>query len=77
MARKATKKKSLLYRQAQVRGLLGGSRPWTILWGVLAARRLLKRLLRDEPEVVYAEELRPGEAIVLSAKDRPTRIIGG
>jgi hypothetical protein len=80
MARKdrsAKPKKSFLYRQSQVRGLLGGSRPWTILWALLAARRLLKRLLRDEPEIVYSEELRPGEAIVLSAKDRPTRIIGG
>jgi hypothetical protein len=71
------RKKSLLYRQAQVRGLLGGSRPWTILWGVLAVRRLLKRLLRDEPEVVYSEELLPGEAIVISAKERVPKVIGG
>jgi hypothetical protein len=71
------KKKSLLYRQAQVRGLLGGSRPWTILWAVLAVRRLLKRLLRDEPEVVYSEELLPGEAIVISGKDRAPRVLGG
>jgi hypothetical protein len=70
-------KKGLLYRQAQVRGLLGGSRPWTILWAVLAVRRLLKRLMRDEPEIVYSEELRPGEAIVISGKDREPRILGG
>jgi hypothetical protein len=80
MARKAKApkpKKSFLYRQAQVRGLLGGSRPWTILWGVLAARRLLKRLLRDEPEVVFSEELRPGESLVISSQDREPRIVGG
>ena len=71
------KKKSLLYRQAQVRGLLGGSRPWTILWAVLAVRRLLKRLLRDEPEVVYSEELLPGDTLVISGTDREPRVLGG
>ena len=70
-------KKGYLHRQAQVRGLLGGSRPWTILWAVLTARRVLKRLLRDEPEVVYSEELRPGEAIIISGKDRQPRVLGG
>jgi hypothetical protein len=67
---------SLLYRQAQMRGLLGGSRPWTILWTVLATRRLLKRLLGDEPEVVYRQVLLPGEAVVISNKDREPRVIG-
>jgi hypothetical protein len=70
-------KRSLLYRQARMKGLLGGSRPWTILWVLLATRRLLKRLLRDGPEVVYSEELRPGETLVISAEDRTPRIIGG
>jgi hypothetical protein len=70
-------KKGLLYRQAQVRGLLGGSRPWTILWAVLATRRLLKRLLRDEPEVVYSEELRPGETLIISGEDRQPKVLGG
>ena len=80
MARKAKDakpKKSILYRQARMRGLLGGSRPWTILWAVLATRRILKRVLGDTPEVVYSEELLPGEAIIISAKDREPRIIGG
>ncbi|MCU1375703.1 MAG: hypothetical protein JWO68_2989 [Actinomycetia bacterium] len=70
-------KKGFLHRQAQMRGLVGGSRPWTILWVLLATRRLLKRLLGDKPEVVYSEELRPGEAIVISAKDRQPRVLGG
>jgi hypothetical protein len=70
-------KKGLLYRQAQMRGLLGGSRPWTILWAVLVTRRLLKRLLRDEGEVVYLEELEPGETIVISAEGREPRVLGG
>jgi hypothetical protein len=69
--------KGFLHRQAQMRGLLGGSRPWTILWGLLTARRLLKRLLGDKPEVVYREELLPGETIVISAEDREPRVFGG
>ena len=78
MARKTGKKRpGLLYRQAQVRGLLGGSKPWTYLWVLLAARRLIKRLTRDEPEIVYTEDLLPGQAIVISAKDTEPRIIGG
>lgn len=77
MARKVKKKKSFLYRQAQVRGLLGGSRPWTILWGVLLAKRLLGRLLRDEPEIVYSEELAPGETLIISGEGRDPRILGG
>lgn len=74
MARK--KRPGLLYRQAQLRGLLGGSRPWTILWAVLLTRRLLKRLLTDAPDVVYREELKPGQAVVISNKDRQPRVVG-
>jgi hypothetical protein len=70
-------KKGFLHRQAQMRGLLGGSRPWTILWAVLATRRLLKRLTRDAPEVVYSEELLPGQAIIISGRDREPKVLGG
>jgi len=76
-AKKVKARKSLLYRQAQLRGLVGGSRPWTILWAVLATRRLLKRLLRDEPEVVFSEELLPGEVLVISGEDRVPKVLGG
>jgi hypothetical protein len=44
---------------------------------LLAARRLLKRIMSDEPEVVYSEELLPGEAIIISGKDRQPRILNG
>lgn len=77
MARKAKKKKGYIHRQAQLRGLLGGSKPWTILWVLLSARRMLKRVFGDEPEIVYSEPLEPGQAVVISAKDREPRVIGG
>lgn len=66
-----------VFRQAQLRGLLGGSRPWTYLWMFLVAKRILRRVTRDEPEVVYRSELEPGETIVVSSADREPRIIGG
>lgn len=57
-----------LYRQAQLKGLFGGSRPWLYLWVGLAGLRLLRRVTKDEPEILYSEELRDGEALVLSAR---------
>ena len=77
MAKRAKKKKrpGLLYRQAQLRGLLGGSRPWMILWSVLAARRVLKRLTSDQPEVLDTITIEPGQAIIVSNRDREPRII--
>ena len=74
MARK--KRPGLLYRQSQLRGLLGGSKPWTILWAVLLTRRLVKRVFSDKPDVVYREELKPGHAVVISNKDTEPRVIG-
>ena len=72
-AKGAKKKPGVLYRRAQVKGLLGGSRGWTILWAVLFGRRILKRLAGDAPEVVYSEELRPGEALVIRHGERADR----
>ena len=69
-------KAGFVYRQAQVRGLLGGSRPWTVLWVVLVTRRVLRRLLGSKPEIVYSETLEAGQTLVISSKDREPRIIG-
>ena len=74
-AKKAKKsKKGFLYRRAQMKGLLGGSKGWTILWAVLFGKRVLKRLAGNEPEVVYSEELRPGEALVIRHGERADRV---
>lgn len=77
MAKRAKKKKrpGLLYRQAQLRGLLGGSRPWMILWSVLVARRLLERLTTDQPEVLDTITLEPGQVIIVADRDREPRVI--
>jgi hypothetical protein len=73
---KERKKPGFLYRRAQLRGLVGGSRPWTILWGVLFARRLIKRFTSDEPEILYRTELKTGETLVISGKDQEPRVVG-
>lgn len=76
MAKKAKgKRPGLLHRQAMLRGLLGGSRPWMILWSVLATRRLLKRLTSDRPEILETIALDEGQAIVVSARQREPKVI--
>ena len=66
-----------LYRQAQLRGLLGGSRSWTVLWGVLFGARLVRRVTGDKPKVVFREKLLPGHVLVIRDGDRQVRVLGG
>ena len=56
------------------RGLLGGSRVWTLLGGLALAIRLVKRIGGSEPKVVYSGTLHPGEALLIS-HDRPARVL--
>jgi hypothetical protein len=67
----------LLYRQAQLRGLLGGSRGWTVLWGLLFGARLVRRVTSDKPQVVYRQKIVPGQVLVIRNGDRPVRVLGG
>jgi hypothetical protein len=66
-----------VYRRAQTKGLLGGNRTWSIVWAVLFGLRILRRLTKDEPKVVYSEKLEPGQAIIIRHGDRPVRVLGG
>jgi len=59
-----------LRRRAQLKGVVGGSRGWTILWAVLIGARLLRRLTKDEEKVVFSRKLLPGEAVVIRS-DKP------
>ena len=67
----------LLYRQAQFRGLVGGSRPWTLVWGLMFAARLVRRVTGDKPKVVYREKVVPGQVLVIRNGDRDVRVLGG
>jgi hypothetical protein len=66
-----------LRRRAVLRGPLGGSREWTLVWAVLLSVRLLRRLTRPKPEVVFSQAIRPGESLLISGDGREPRIIGG
>jgi hypothetical protein len=65
-----------LRRRATIRGPFGGSRQWTLVWAILMGVRLLRRLTKSKEDVVYSEELRPGESLLISGVDREPRIIG-
>ncbi|MGI9118665.1 MAG: hypothetical protein ACR2G7_00770 [Acidimicrobiales bacterium] len=62
-----------LYRRGQVRGLLGGSKGWTVLWATIFGARMLKKATTREPKVVYSEVLGPGESLVIRHEDQPDR----
>lgn len=55
-----------LTRMGAMRGLLGGSRGWFALWAVAAGFRMVAKVVRKEPEVVYSEDLEPGESLVIT-----------
>jgi hypothetical protein len=66
-----------LRRRATMAGPLGGSRGWTLVWAVLLGARFLKRLRTPKPQILLTQEIKPGEAFLISGVDREPRIIGG
>lgn len=64
----------LLMTKAVTSGFLGGSRFWTMVGTLGLAMKVLEKLTRDEPEVVYCERLSPGETLLISS-DRQTRVV--
>lgn len=65
-----------LRRRARARGPLGGSREWTIVWAVLVGVRVLRRLTRPKPEIVFRGEVRAGESLLISGDDLAHRVAG-
>lgn len=66
-----------LRKRATLKGPLGGSRQWTLVWAILLGVRLFKRLTKPKEEVLLTHEIKPGEALLISGIDREPRIIGG
>jgi hypothetical protein len=60
-----------LMRQSWRRGVMGGSPAWTALGGLAVIGYLGGRALRRESEVVFSEQLLPGESIRITHEDRP------
>jgi hypothetical protein len=55
-----------LTRLGLTRGLLGGSRVWMGLGAAAFGVRALSRLAARRPEVVYSEDLAPGQSLVIT-----------
>ncbi len=53
-----------LVRIGFARGI-GGSRGWLALGVTAGALRMLRRMAKREPDVVYLEELHPGQSVVI------------
>jgi hypothetical protein len=53
-----------LARIGLARGI-GGSRGWLALGLTAGGLRMVRRAMKREPEVVYCEELRPGQSLVI------------
>lgn len=62
-----------LYRRGQMRGLLGGSKGWTIVWAVLFGARMLKKVGGREPKTVYSEVLGAGETLLITHEPGPQK----
>ncbi len=61
-----------LYRRGQLRGLFGGSKPWTMVWAVIFGARMVKKATTREPKVVFSEVLTPGETVVVRQEEQPS-----
>jgi hypothetical protein len=59
-----------LVRIGFARGI-GGSRGWLAVGVVAGGLRMLSRMAKREPDVVYLEELRPGQSVVIQHFPRP------
>ena len=53
-----------LVRIGFARGI-GGSRAWLALGITAGGLRMVRRALKREPDVVYCEELHPGQSLVV------------
>ena len=62
-----------LTRYGTTRGLLGGSRAWTVVAVIGWSLRILKRGRVTGPEVVFSEQLRPGEILEIRHLPGPPR----
>ena len=48
------------------RGFFGGQRTWMTVFAVMGATKAFRRIAGNTRQVVYSEELRPGQALVIT-----------
>lgn len=60
-----------LMRRGWHRGVVGGSRAWTAVGGLALLAYLGGRAWRKEEDVVFSEQLRPGETFRITHEAQP------
>jgi hypothetical protein len=53
------------------RGVVQGNRGWVVVGGLALLGHLAGRALHREPEVVFSQQLKPGESVRITHEDRP------
>lgn len=61
-------------RKSINRGLLGDDRLWRTVFFVISGRRVLRKLMGSEPEIVSIEKLKPDRTLVIETIN-PRRIV--
>lgn len=56
----------LIWRASVRKGFFGNSRLWTTIFAVSAAMKLFRRIAGGTADVVYTEELAPGQALLIT-----------
>lgn len=75
MARSTSRRGGLFSPAAYVRrtslnkGLLGDDRVWRTIFFVLAGRRVLRKVMGSEPQLVATEKIKPGHALQIASID--------
>ena len=64
----------LLLGRAIRKGFLEGNHFWAVVGTLGIAMKVLRRLTRDEPQVAFCEELRPGQSLLIS-HDRDAKVV--
>ncbi len=54
------------------KGLLGDDRFWRTIFFIMFGRRVLRKVMGSEPEVVALEKLKPGQFVRIEAIDPST-----
>lgn len=63
-----------LFALALRRGFLGGSRFWTGVGTLSIAMSVLRRIVKEKPEVAFSAELKPGQSLLIS-HDRGAKVV--
>jgi hypothetical protein len=56
----------LLWRTAVRKGFFGGQRSWMTIFAVVGAVKAFRRVAGGTQDLVYREELLPGQALVIT-----------